>query len=342
MAETPLKRVQVWIVTDGKKGTENQCLGLAERLQDLCAETAIIDITIKKIQPKWPWNILSPTILPRDLALSEKGDSLDPPYPDMIIGSGRHSVGSLVVLKRLFGSQTMFVQIQDPKAGYKDFDMIISPSHDCLKERLKGDTSRILQTVGALSRVTLDKILADVEATAARFPKADDRKYVAVLIGGKSKAHSMESDLTERLCGQLLSLTENYPVHLLITASRRTGEENSAILTDKLAGKPHIDLWDNTGDNPFFGFLGLGEWLLVTSDSVSMPSEALTTGKPTYIIDLPTRSNKFRRFHTELQRQGYTRLFQGKMETWTVPKLDETGRAASEVIRRFPQLFSGV
>ena len=36
--------------------------------------------------------------------------------------------------------------------------------------------------------------------------------------------------------------------------------------------------------------------IIVTSDSVSMVTESCSTGKPTYIIDIPTKSKKFSLF----------------------------------------------
>ena len=49
---------------------------------------------------------------------------------------------------------------------------------------------------------------------------------------------------------------------------------------------PHY-LWDGEGENPYFGLLGLADFLVVTCDSVNMVSEAASTGKPVYVADLP-------------------------------------------------------
>jgi mitochondrial fission protein ELM1 len=42
-----------------------------------------------------------------------------------------------------------------------------------------------------------------------------------------------------------------------------------------------------------------------------------------------------RRFHADLAERGVTRPFTGRIESWTYPPLDETDRAAREVLRRF-------
>ena len=42
--------------------------------------------------------------------------------------------------------------------------------------------------------------------------------------------------------------------------------------------------------------LSFAKAIIVTSDSVSMVTESCSTGKPTYIIDIPTKSKKFSLF----------------------------------------------
>ena len=46
-------------------------------------------------------------------------------------------------------------------------------------------------------------------------------------------------------------------------------------------------------------------------------------------------SLKFRLYHDELRELGAARPFAGRFEDWTYQPLDETGRAAREVLRRF-------
>ena len=55
------------------------------------------------------------------------------------------------------------------------------------------------------------------------------------------------------------------------------------ILRDTLAGDKNF-IWDGAGKNPYFAMLGWADAILVTADSVSMLSDACTTGKPVYLI----------------------------------------------------------
>ncbi|MBT5646243.1 MAG: hypothetical protein HOJ41_00140, partial [Rhodospirillaceae bacterium] len=92
--------------------------------------------------------------------------------------------------------------------------------------------------------------------------------------------------------------------------------------------------WDGSGDNPYFGLLGLADAIVVTADSVSMVSEACATGKPVHVIELDGGSAKFARFHEALRRAGITRPFNGTLESWTYDAPDDTARVAAEIVHR--------
>ncbi|HKK13770.1 MAG TPA: ELM1/GtrOC1 family putative glycosyltransferase, partial [Gammaproteobacteria bacterium] len=65
-----------------------------------------------------------------------------------------------------------------------------------------------------------------------------------------------------------------------------------------------------------------------------MVSEACSTGKPVYVIELEGGGRKFHRFHAGLRAAGCTRPFQGSLERWEYRPLAETGRVAEEIRRR--------
>ncbi|WP_404326254.1 ELM1/GtrOC1 family putative glycosyltransferase [Aerophototrophica crusticola] len=80
---------------------------------------------------------------------------------------------------------------------------------------------------------------------------------------------------------------------------------------------------------------------MATCDSVSMISEAASTGKPVYVIELEGGSPKFRRFHEDLYADGVARPFKGELGHWTYAPLDDTPRIAEEVRRRMAARTGG-
>ena len=117
---------------------------------------------------------------------------------------------------------------------------------------------------------------------------------------------------------------------LIITPSRRTSPEALRVLKEALANVPYF-LWDGQGDNPYFGILGLADFLVVTCDSVNMVSEAASTGKPVYVVDLPGGSEKFGRFHRALREDGITRPFTGKLQSYSYVPPDDMALVAGRV-----------
>ena len=78
---------------------------------------------------------------------------------------------------------------------------------------------------------------------------------------------------------------------LLVTASRRTGAANLAILREELS-LPGIYFWDGSGENPYHAFLAAADAFLVSVDSVNMVFEACFTGKPVYVLPLALRGRQ--------------------------------------------------
>ncbi|MDO9126440.1 MAG: mitochondrial fission ELM1 family protein, partial [Parvibaculum sp.] len=159
------------------------------------------------------------------------------------------------------------------------------------------------------------------------------RPRVAVLLGGTNSVYRMGEEVAARIGAQLAGLTEHYGAGLMVTPSRRTGEAQARIIRDALKDKPAV-MWDGTGDNPYFGFLGLADAVVVTCDSVNMAGEAAFTGKPVYVIELEGGSAKFRRFLDAIYATGAARPFAGQLESWEYEPLNATDEIARAIAAR--------
>ncbi len=297
----------------------NQALGLAERLN-----LTPIRKTVKPVKP-WVW--LPSGWWPMPLrALGPGSDAIEPPWPHLLISCGRRSVPYSLYVGGQAGKDCFRVHIQDPLCSLRHFDLVAAPEHD----GISGDN--VMQTLGAPHRVTR-QVLTDAAARAPDELTELRRPLLCVLIGGDSRTHKLPPELMVRIAKQLRSLMDREGIGLAVTPSRRTGAENQAILAEALTGTDAY-IWDFQGDNPYFAMLGLADYIIVTSDSVSMVSEAMSTGKPVYVIDLEGGSKRFDAFHNVARARGYCRPFDGELAHWQSPTLDETGRIAAEVARR--------
>ena len=313
-----------WALSDGKAGNENSCLGLAEAVG--------LSTIVKRVRPRAPWSYLPPQLWFAPFSAPGPGsDPLAPPWPDLLIAAGRQSVALSIAIKRASDGRCFTVQLLDPRVDPANFDLVVAPKHD----RLEG--ANVIVTRGALNRITPER-LADAarefEVTVGALPSP----RVAVLIGGASKHHRMSAAETAAIGERLASFARASGAGLMVTTSRRTGADNTAVLQAKL-GDVGALIWDGAGANPYFGYLAHAEAIIVTSDSVAMTSEACATGKPVFVIELPGGSAKLERFHHALAEAGCTRPFAdavaaGGLESWRYTALGETASVAGEVRRR--------
>ncbi len=309
-----MTRKTCWIINEGIAGTQNQCIGLAKALD--------LNYTLKHVTLRFPWSLTVPWFMPlKKYATKSIGNTtINAPYPDVIIASGRKAVPITIALKEKLGRAVKTIFIQDPRCNPKYFDHVVLPSHD----PTRGDN--VIVTSGALNQIS--PYICTAEAEKFRYLlKNKPERVVTVLIGGNSKAHTMDAPLTNDICDALRKIAEDNAV--LVTASRRTGEENQIILKERLNPLENCYFWDGSGDNPYFGFLGLADIIVVTNDSASMISESLTVGKPTYIYPLKGGARRIDRFNDDIVKQDLARPFTQDLQSWDKPILNETNRVAS-------------
>jgi mitochondrial fission protein ELM1 len=310
-----------WVVTDGKAGMESQCIGLAETLG--------LKPEIKRVRLRKLWRELSPYLLfGKRMAVSRKGDPLQPPWPDLVIGTGRLSIVPSLYIKEMTKGRSVHVQIQNPVLPTDLFDAVIVPQHD----RLEG--KNVISMIGALHRVTPELLAGEAAKWAPRFAHLP-RPWVAVLLGGSNGAYRLDPKVIMELAPRITNMIKQEGGSLLITSSRRTGEANTVLLSNLVHDCPHF-MWDgpmngNMGDNPYYGMLGLADAILVTADSINMVSEACRTGKPVHVIKLPGHSEKFALFQQSLLDRNCIRFFDTALEKWDYTPLAEMERVAGLV-----------
>jgi mitochondrial fission protein ELM1 len=291
-----------WVVTEGLKGLQNQAAGLAEALG--------APYVFKEIR--------KPRIFQR---LSLNDHHLTPPWPDLLISCGRCSVAASLAVKKASAGKTFTVHIQDPNIDPQNFDIVIAPMHD----RVRG--SNVLVTQGAIHHVTNEKLIKAAEhfrPLLANLP----RPLIAVLMGGKNRSQGFSYRSVCDFSAKLSMAVANTGGGLAITPSRRTGPQIEKILRQCLKEIPAY-IWDGQTENPYFGLLALADAIVVTSDSISMVSEACFTGKPVYVYELPGGGSRHKYFLNVLLKKGIVRPFLGKIEKWEYQPLDETARAAN-------------
>ncbi|WP_421782582.1 mitochondrial fission ELM1 family protein [Kiloniella litopenaei] len=322
------KNLVCWAVSDGRAGIEANCLGLAAAME--------LSPVIHHVQMKAPWKWLPPALIPLHSRIydasafspkeTQENNRPKNNWPDIIIGCGRQAALFTALVRKLSKKKTFAIQIQDPKVSSNLYDLVVTPEHDTLRG------PNVLTTCGALNKITPDLLKQGKEELAPRITDLP-RPLVAVLVGGKSKAYDLTADIIHQLGNQLQKLHQQTGCGFLVTTSRRTGRENEALLSGYLKDLPAF-VWDGHAPNPYFGFLGSADAIVVTSDSVNMVTEAASTGRPVFTVDLKGGSKKFDRFHRKLRDDGIIRPFTGKLDSWSYPPLCESQRIAKIILKK--------
>lgn len=284
----------------------------------------------KTIVPRYPWEWIPGHYWIAPLRAAGRGsDPFTPPWPDIVISSGRYAAAMALGLKRASGGKIFTVHIQNPQVPLRYFDAVVTPFHD----RLSGPN--VINTMGSLHTITPDFLAARARQVAPQVAHLS-RPLVTVLIGGANRHYHLRVSEAEDLVALLTQVFRNSGAGFILTPSRRTSRAVIETLHHGLRDIPHA-LWDGQGDNPYFGYLGLADHIVVTSDSVNMTTEACATGKPVHVFHLPGEARRFRDFHQSLEDAGMTRRFTGTLESWDYPPLLESPGVARLVWERFTQ-----
>ena len=314
------KDITAWCVTDGSAGMNSQVKGLAEALNT--------QYELKSIKLKFPWNILPVGILPIFSGIFKNivnFDLLNP--PNLIITCGRQSVYFSLFLKKKLGKKIFNIHIQNPKTDSRKFDLILAPDHDNLKN------SNVINTVLAINHINSELIKENIEMFKKDFLNIE-QPICSVLIGGSSRNYIFNRRTVEDLTSKLKNLESNNKIKVIILSSRRTDQFIVNYLNNEF-GDAHI-MW-NEKYNPYIALLGLSKFIICTSDSVSMISEAIYSKKPVFVYRLRSfkNNNRIEKFIDSVLEKGLVKLIPNSIEEFTHNYKNET----EEVARRIQHLY---
>lgn len=305
---------RVWTVSEGKAGTLTQCLGVARHI-----DPDPKSIVLKKRLPRWRQGLLSPY------------RNLEQPEPDLIISCGSMAPRHVMAIARQCRKRPLTVHLQTPQDKFAHmYDLAFISRHDWKPQYDQRPTYR--QMMGVPHQISKERIQAGrPEARAKWAPNGE--KVIAVLAGGPNGAYRYENETVDELVATVQRLAAD-GWRPLVTTSRRSHPELLQRLLPLNSDRVYV--WDRTGTNPYFDFLAAADAALITKDTITMTCEALSTGKPVYIFDLPKtpceKLDGFEWFHNDMSSTlGFTRPFTGTIESYTYEEPDESRRIATIV-----------
>jgi len=311
------------LLTEGMHGMISQVEGLAKELD--------LDYIHEKIELNNFWRLLPPKLTPISNFVFE--NQIDHDF-NILISCGRKSVIPSIYLKKKYKNKILNIHIQEPKVSFNNFDFIVAPEHD----GLVGEN--VLTSKGAIHYITQKEIEESKNYLINKFQLNNyfnKDKLITIILGGPNKYYSF-SDLALKKIFEKIKITFiNSGFQAIIIPSIRTPKRIIDIAQEYFDGKELVIT--DVDKKAYMSALAMAKYIIVTCDSISMISEAATTGKPIYIAEMPTIKNneRFKNFFNLFESLNIIKPLNNSVEDWTYTKLDETNRIAKELKDKIKQ-----
>ena len=305
-------KLKALLLTQGMHGMISQVEGMAKALN--------AEYSHKIVRLNFPWNLIPPKFTPiSKVVLKDKTYINEEEIPDLIISCGRKSVIPSIILKKK-NPKIFTIHIQDPKVSLKNFDVIVSPEHD----NLNGEN--VYSSRGAIHYITE----AEIEKTKPYLiKKINSQKVVSLILGGPNKYYSFDEAQLIKIFDKIKSnfVSEGYKV--IVIPSMRTPKASIALAKKEMGSCGHVV--NSVDKQAYLSAYALANYIVVTCDSISMISEAATSGKPIFIAHMNAKRNnyRFKRFFDLFKKMGITRDLGEKLESWTYNKHNEAEKIAT-------------
>ncbi len=325
---------EIWILSDGRAGTFSQGVGLA---QALGISYKIIEVSYS-IFAKLPNIFFSSSKLRLSQKTTNQLNQINY-FPKAIISCGRRTAPVALYLKKQSLSKIKLIQIMNPNLNFKKFDFVILPKHDNINA---SEFQNVITTIGSLTKINQENIKNEKQFFSKEFKNIKEQK-IAILLGGSSNKTKFEIESAIKLANISSKIANNMNAVLLVLNSRRTSDELSENLIKNLKCKFKFFDWKKVNPNPYLAILSYADFFIVTGDSVSMTSEAASTGKPIYIFDEKNiSSKKHKDFHQSLFKEKYASELKDNLEfleNKSSKILNETQRVALLIKNRCANNF---
>lgn len=316
----------IWVLDDPRAGTAAQAIGIAERLGH----------PFRRIPLAWNWKSHVAALAPHGSLMGVAADSgfeaPDEQAPTLVISAGRRSAPVALWLRARYGCRLVHCMSPGLSGLFRreSFDLLVIPAHD-----RPAPAPNVMPVLGAPHRVSPLALHHAELAWGERLSHLPHPR-VALLVGGPVRAVGMPTELAFNLGRQVAQLAINMGGTVMATTSRRTGQEAADALADGLGPAMHVLYrWGEPDENPYMGFLATAQIIVVTADSVSMISEACATTSPVYVALPELAGPRHRALVESLAQAGQIRPFAHSLAAWPRAPLDEAGRVADEIRRRF-------
>jgi mitochondrial fission protein ELM1 len=269
----PAGAAAVWVLLGRKAGDNRQLLAIAEATRR----------PFRAVQLRFNAGSGLPPLLLGERRLSWRSEEpLRAPWPALVLAAGKRSVSAALWIRGQSGGMTRLVHVNRPWAPLSWFDLVVTTPQYALPDR-----PNVLQN---LLPFVAPRPPWQAGLPAPLLPRARllPRPWTVVLVGGDSRPYVLDVDAARGLARRVNDEVHGSGGSAWVVSSPRTPAAALDALQAAVDVPAQLARWGGEA-NPYPALLALGDRFLVTVDSASMLAEALTTGKPVAIADLPKK-----------------------------------------------------
>ncbi len=273
MTESQLSAPRIWVLASYRAGENSQLRGLADALAE----------PYRLLRVGYRGGAAGLFNIARGVGLHgiRSPHDLQEPWPRVLISAGLRNEPVARWVRRASDGYTRIVFVGRTWAPLAEFDLIITTPQYRLPT-----ADNVLHNPITLQNLTAEVLAAARTEHASRFEHLP-RPHIGLLVGGDSGPFALRRRGGERLAAAATAYAHRRGGSVLASTSSRTHPAAARALEAALTGRHLIYRWQpDDPANPYLGILADADELIVTSDSVAMLSEALTTRVPVRLWDV--------------------------------------------------------
>ena len=313
-----MQQPRIWTLLDDRPGHQTQVKGLVDRLGRPYETRRLSFNRLNRL----PNPLVGASLITVD---QRNSDPLTPPFPDIVITTGRRCLPVARWIKRASDGRSKLIHIgRKGVTAADEFSLLISCAHFNMPPH-----AQRLAVMLPPTQVT-EACLAEAKDEWQGLFEGQERPNIVLLVGGETALHAFPAGYAVDLLRRAEAATKALGGSLTVLTSRRTSADAIDAMQDA-ADHATFHLWSRERKrNPYLGYLAWADGLIVTGESESMLAEAAATGTPLHIAPLPLkRLSAMRRLRRQMTsvaaaRQGglasfYCTLFNSG---WMTPSRD--------------------
>ena len=263
---------KLWLLSGGRLGDLKQMRALAQALSWPCEEKHLtFGFDTMPIAASW---FVVPTI--RSLMREQ--------LPDLILCSEANCAALAQAIRRKSRGRIKVVALGRPLGHPRNVDLVVTTAQYGLAPGPKTVELTLPLGVGAASTA-----------------KSSD--VTLLLVGGASAPDQLDTPIAEKMLRDVHQATTKTGHRLVVVTSPRTPPNATSALKNSIQ-PPHEFIAFGDKARPYAALLAEAAHIIVTSDSVSMVSDAVAARRPVSIYRLPSKPGPLQRFSEFLQRPG--------------------------------------